>query len=86
MLCSSVVLKLAIPLKVQIRFVGVVISFDTISVVSVSGVVSGYVLGHVLLEVLLYVVFVCLCRMDVYVSICLNSVVCCVLCFVISRG
>ena len=58
MFCNSVELKLAIPLKVQNYFVGVVISSDTISVVSVSGVVSGYVLGHVLLDVLMYVVFV----------------------------
>ena len=75
MLCSSVELKQAIPLKIQTDFVGVVISLDTISVVSVSGVISGYVLGHVLLDVLMYVVF---CRMDFYVSICLNCVVRCV--------
>ena len=58
MLCNSFELKLAIPLKVQTNFAGVVISSDTISVVSVSSVVSGYVLGHVLLHVLMYVVFV----------------------------
>ena len=53
MLCNSVELKLAIPLKVQTNFAGVVISSDTISVVSVSSVVSGCVVGHVLLDVLM---------------------------------
>ena len=51
LLCDNVQLKLAIPLKLQTNFAGVVVSFDTISVVSGSSVVSGYVLGHVSLEV-----------------------------------
>ena len=54
MLCNSVQLKVAIPLKLQTNFADVVVSFDTISVVSVSSVGSGYVLGHVSLEVLTY--------------------------------
>ena len=53
MLCKSVQLKLAFPLKLQTNFAGVVVSFDAISVVSVSSVVSGYVLGHVSLDVLM---------------------------------
>ena len=53
MLCNIAELKLAIPLKVQTKFAGVVISFDTIFVVSVSSVASGYVLGHVSLDVLM---------------------------------
>ena len=69
MFCNGVELKLAIPLKVQTDFVGVVISSDTILVVSVSGVVSGYVLGHVLLDVLMYVVFVAWTHMLAFVFI-----------------
>ena len=78
MLCNSVQLKLAIPLKLQTNFADVVVSFDAISVVSVSSVGSGYVLGHVSLEVLTYVFLshgpVChrlleLCRLLFFVSL-----------------